>query len=65
MREMKALMSRTVPGHIQMMMKVVVVMMTMKKSLQQFNDFIIWASGIQTEHLGNNHPEIHQLKKCE
>lgn len=62
---MRPQVSRTVPGQIHMMVKVVVVMMSMKKSLQQFNDFIIWVcqrGGIQAEHLGHHHLEIHQLK---
>lgn len=62
--DMRPLVSRTVPGHINMMMKVVMVMMSLKKGLQKFDDLIIWKSqgcGIQTQHLGNNHPEIYQL----
>lgn len=58
-------MSRTVPGQIHMVVVVVVLMMGMKKILQQFNDFIIWVNkviGVETKHLGDNHAEIDQLK---
>ena len=57
--------SRTLPRRIHTVMKVVMVMMSVKKSLQGFDDFMIWerrGRGIQTEHLGNHHAEIQQLK---
>lgn len=59
----QAAVSGTEPGCVHV---VLVLVSGEKASLKQLDDFVIWEGhgrDIQTQHLGNDHPEIRQLQR--
>lgn len=64
---MQAAVSGTEPGCVHVVVVLVLVLVSGEKaSLEQLDDFVIWEGhgrDIQTQHLGNDHPEIRQLQR--
>lgn len=61
----QAAVSGTEPGCVHVVL-VLVLVSGEKASLEQLDDFVIWEGhgrDIQTQHLGNDHPEIRQLQR--